>query len=263
MIVLLLMSDTARLNVIVLSFLIAGFCALVEADSWRGLDNLFIPVGAHLLLARHLGTEPVSLALLAIMFVAAVFVAIRFSAVFGITKHAARSYTIMLFLLLSVTSPLNAILPIVVIVMHVLARRNRPCRSQSPDLDLLAAAIGVSLLWLFGGQAIGQTVIILFNLTFAGVAVIFAGLAASRAWRYAVLPFALIMGVACTFVTQANPVQSQWYDPAWPPILIGIALCLLTVMAAPHWFDRWRAPKAFGIAMAVPFILFLADGVLS
>jgi hypothetical protein len=65
--------------VIVLSFLIAGFCALVEADSWRGLDNLFVPIGAHLLLARHLGTDPIALLFVAICFVAAVFVAIRFS----------------------------------------------------------------------------------------------------------------------------------------------------------------------------------------
>lgn len=268
MIVLLLMSDTARLNVIVLSFLIAAFCALVEADSWRGLDNLFVPIGAHLLLARHLGTDPAMLLMVSAAFVVAVLMAIRYSGELGISKHAARAYTINLFLLLSVTQPINALLPLIVIAMHVLARTHKPCRSKTPDLDLLAASIAVSLLWMLAGGSIKLTVINLFNLTFAGVSIIFAVLAAKGSdvaprWRYTTIPFAAALVGICTMVAQANPIEAQWYNPAWPPILLGVAISLIAVLNRPDWFNTWRAPKAFGIAMIVPVILFVADGVLA
>jgi len=267
MIVLLLMSDTARLNVIVLSFLIAGFCALVEADSWRGLDNLFVPIGAHLLLSRHLGTDPVMLLVVSAAFVIAVALAIRYSRRLGISKHAARAYTINLFLLLAVTSPVNAVLPLIVIVMHVLARRNNPCRSKTPDLDLLAASTGVSLLWLFSGSALGTSVITLFNLTFAGVAVILAVLALtgegmSRRWRFALAPFVVVVALVAIGVFSANRATAQWYDPAWPPIVAEIVIAAAAAIALRNWFLKWRAPKAFGIALILPVILFVMDGVL-
>lgn len=267
MIVLLLMSDTARLNVIVLSFLIAGFCALVEADSWRGLDNLFVPIGAHLLLARHLGTDPVILLLVTIAFVIAVGLAIRYSRRLGISKHAARAYTINLFLLLAVTSPVNAILPLIVIVMHVLARKNNPCRSKTPDLDLLAASTGVSLLWLFAGSALGTSVITLFNLTFAGVAVILAVLAVTgdgmgRRWLLVLAPFVSAVALVAVGVFSANPAAAQWYDPSWPPIVAEIVIAAAAAFALRNWFLKWRAPKAFGVALILPVLLFVIDGVL-
>ena len=57
MVLLLLMTDIGRVNVVLLSLAVAAFGALVEADSWRGFDNLFVPVGIHLFLARHLETR--------------------------------------------------------------------------------------------------------------------------------------------------------------------------------------------------------------
>ncbi|MBW6422593.1 hypothetical protein KX729_14135 [Rhizobium sp. XQZ8] len=267
MIVLLLMSDTARLNVIVLSFLIAGFCALVEADSWRGLDNLFVPIGAHLLLARHIGTDPIMLLVVSAAFVIAVAVAIRYSARLGISRHAARAFTINLFLLLAVTSPINAVLPMIAIAAHVLARRNNPCRSKTPDLDLLAASTGVSLLWLFAGSALGTSVIVLFNITFVGVAVILAVLAVmgdgmSRRWLFALVAFLVVVGIVATGVIRANPVAVQWYDPIWPPVVAEIVIAVTGAFALRSWFAKWRAPKAFGIALILPVILFVVDGVL-
>jgi hypothetical protein len=160
------------------------------------------------------------------------------------------------------------VLPLAVVVTHVLARKQNPCRSKTPDLDLLAAAIGVSLLWLFAGGSVEMMVINLFNLTFAGVAVIFASLATGGPsvdprWRYALLPFTALVVFVCALVAAANAAQSQWYDPTWPPILIGVGLCLATALARPQWFNTWRAPKAFGVAMVVPVVLFVADGVFA
>ena len=265
MVVLLLMSDAARLNIIVLSFLIAAFCSLVEADSWRGLDNLFVPVGAHLLLSRHLDTTPEILLLIAVIFIAAVFLAIRYAEVWGITRHAARAYTILFFLILSVTAPFNAILPIVMIVAHIVARNLKPCRSDSSDLDLLATTTGVGLLWLLAGEMAGSSAINLFNLTFAGVVMVYAALATtsvSRYWRLALIPIAFGVIRICTMVVWTNPVESSWYDPPWPPmILASVALATGVGLCKPDWFSSWRSVKAFGVALIIPAILFLIDGV--
>ncbi|MDF2983933.1 MAG: cytidylyltransferase family protein, partial [Devosia sp.] len=65
LVTLLLLTDAPRLNVVVLSFLVAAFCALVEADSWRGLDNLFVPIGAHLLLQQYLASSSAELVVVA------------------------------------------------------------------------------------------------------------------------------------------------------------------------------------------------------
>lgn len=268
MIVLLLMSDTARLNVIVLSFLIAAFCALVEADSWRGLDNIFVPVGAYLLLSRHMETQPSTLLLVALAFVATMVIAIRYSGVWGISNHAARSYTILLFLILSATIPINVTLPVVVILTHVLASKYNPCRSPTADLDLLASATGCSLLWLFAGDVIQITVINLFNLTFAGAAVAFASLAVrgeavAPRWRIAVVPAAMIIAATCVAVARMNPAITQWYQPYWPYILASTGLSLVIPFFLPDWFRKWRGPRVFGVAMIVPFVLFIIDGVMA
>ena len=260
--VLLLLSDAGRLNVIVLAFLIAAFCALVEADSWRGLDNLFVPVGAHLLLARHLDTEPGALLLLALGFGVAVILALRYAGTIGLTRHAARSYVILLFLILSVTTPLNAVLPIAAVAAHLAVRRLNPCRSPRPDLDLLAAATGAALLWLAFGEWLGLVSINLFSATFAGVACTFAALAVTgRADRVPVLLagglFLALVIVVALQVVAANPVHASWYGTVWIPVALSIAIGTAVALAWPAWFARYRSPKAFAVAGAAPVAILL------
>ncbi len=267
MIVLLLMSDAGRVNVILLSLLIAAFCALVEADSWRGLDNLFVPIGAHLFLERYLASEPWVLILAALFFVSMILAAIRFSGVLGITPHEARSRTILIFLILTVTNPVNATLPFFAIFTHALAGKLNPCVSRSPVLDLIAASAGVALLWLLAGEAIETTTINLFNMTFAGAAAIFAtlavlGKAEGSKWRFTVIPINLAIVGVCTLITYMNPKEALWYDPIWPPVLLSVALSTIVAWAMPGWFSSWRGPKVFGIALIVPASLFFIDGVL-
>lgn len=267
MIVLLLMSDAGRINVILLSFLIAAFCALVEADSWRGLDNIFVPIGAHLLLQRYVDTAPSLLLFAAIVFVGFIFLSTRFSGALGITKHEARSRTILIFLILTVTHPVNAVLPFCAILAHTLACRMNPCASRSPVLDLVAASAAVGLLSLLAGEAIDKTTITLFNLAFAGAAVIYLTLALAAMpkdspLRHSLLPVAAALVAACSIVAHFNDGEALWYDPIWPPILISVFLSAYFAWSKPEWFKRWRNPKAFGIALIVPTVLFVVDGAL-
>ena len=262
---LLLLSETPRPNVVVLSFLIAAFCALVEADSWRGLDNIFVPVGAHLLLERHMDTAPLLLLVIAIGFSLTIFVALRYGSRIGLNNQTARAYIIMLFLMLSVTSVWNAIVPLCAILSHLLTRTWNPGNSTRPDLDFLAAGTAACLIWLLAGESIGLSAINLFNTTFAGVAVIFATLAVKggsvdRRWQWALCPIALLMLAITSWVATKNPVTTQWHDPFWPVIAISLFVCISTSWLATVWFTRWRSPKAFGIAMIIPVALFTFDG---
>ena len=54
LIVILLLTDIGRGEAVLLAFITAVFGALLEAASWRGLDNLFIPLGLYFLLANLL-----------------------------------------------------------------------------------------------------------------------------------------------------------------------------------------------------------------
>ena len=100
------------------------------------------------------------------LFAAAVVFMLSFAPLMKISGHAARAYTILVFMILSVTAPHNAILPIAAVAMHIPARIFRPCHSERPDLDLLAAATAVALLWLFAGELLGRSAINLFGLTY-------------------------------------------------------------------------------------------------
>ena len=52
MVALLLLSDVPCANVVLLSLITASFATVVEADSWRGFDNYFVPVGVLFLCVR-------------------------------------------------------------------------------------------------------------------------------------------------------------------------------------------------------------------
>ncbi len=262
MIALLLMTDAARINVIVLSLLIAAFCALVEADSWKGLDNLFIPVGAHLLLARHLETPPLEMMLVGAVFVAAIFGMRAIAPVLNISTHAARAYTILIFLVLSVAGVHNAALPVLAIAAHMFARSVHPCKARHPDLNLLAAATGVALTWMVAGQTLGQNVINLYNYTFGVVALIFFGLALKGYWRFALLPLMGATGALWLWSISMNPEADVWNNPSLPLMLAGVVLPMTLVSVVPDWFDTYRHAKAFALAALIPIALYLNAGAL-
>ncbi|NJM51679.1 MAG: hypothetical protein HC843_13095 [Sphingomonadales bacterium] len=248
MILLLLMSDTPRINVIILSFLIAAFCATLEADSWRGLDNLLVPVGAHLLLERHLYTDPVILLGIAALFSAALIITVNCAKFIGLTRHAARSYAIMLFLLVTFTHGMNAVLPAAAIVAHIYVRRNNPGLSRTPELDFLAAGTACGLIWLLVGEAFGQTTITFFNLSFAGAAMIFVTLAARRdgakmAARIALLPVGIILFGLCALIAHFTPARAFWYGAAIPPIAVSLALCITAAFTGRIGLAAGAVPK--------------------
>lgn len=260
LIMLLMLTDIGKVNVVLLSFLVAAFGALVEADSWRGFDNLFVPVGLHLFLATHLNTQPKQLLLLAAGFITILIAVHLFAARVGLTSHAARGYTILVFLICAVTAPHNAILPIVAVIAHLAARRLRPCRSHYPDLDFLSVVVGVALFWLFIGEYAAKNALSVYNLTFAGAALVFLTLAGG--WRAgfagiaAAALFAAIMGIA-----SLNAFATQWQGTLWPWVALSFGICLALPTLRPALFDRYRAPRALAVAGSIPLLLFIVKAI--
>lgn len=257
MVLLLLMTDIGRINVVLLSLAIAAFGALVEADSWRGFDNLFVPVGIHLFLARYLNAEPLVLLVLTATFIATLCAILVLAPKLKLTNHAARGYTVLIFLICAVTAPHNAILPVAAVLTHLVARRVRPCLSAYPDLDFLAAVAGVALFWLFVGESTGHNALNAYNLTFAGSVLVFLTIA----FGHSRLPFAaiaaLLLGGVMLTIAHWNVAATQWHEPLWPWIAASFALCFIAPAIWPHLLDRYRAPRALALALPVPLVFFV------
>jgi phytol kinase len=264
MILLLAMTDAPRLSVIVLGLLVAAFGALVEADSWRGLDNLFVPLSLYFLLAGNLDAQVADLALLTGLFIGAI-AAMRLAApILKLSHHAARAYTILIFIVCSIGQTRDAILPVTAIFAHLVARRFRRCRSAYPDLDLLAVIAGVSLFWLFVSQYFGHSAIDLFDLTFAAMAAAFLALALHGTSRWLAIPAFVALTAMVTAVDAWNPQDEvAWHGLLWPWIAATIALSFAVPLMRPEWFNRFRSPRVLATAVALPLVLFVAKGVLA
>jgi phytol kinase len=262
MILLLAMTDAPRGTVIALSLLVAAFGALVEADSWRGLDNLFVPLSVYFLLAGRLDASVASLAALGAIFGLSVAAITWAAAALGLSRHAARAYGILFFLVCSIAQPKDALLPVLAIFAQALAHRVRPSRSDFPDLDLLAAIAGASVFWLFAGRFFGHSAIDLYDLTFAALTGVFIALAVDGAKRWLLAPAFVGLAALAMELTGWNPRAAEWHGPFWPWIVAAVALSLAAPARWPQAFERYRSLRAVAIAAAAPLTLFIWKGVI-
>ncbi|MGV3576799.1 MAG: diacylglycerol/polyprenol kinase family protein [Devosia sp.] len=257
LIVLVLMSGAAPLNMVLISMLLAAFCALVEVDSWRGLDNLFVPIGAFLLLARYLDSGPEDLAASAAIFLAFLAAVLVLAHLLRLPQQAARAYAILLFLILSIVSLHNVILPTLAIAAHLAARTVRPCHSKRADFDLLFVAALSSLLWMFIGDAGDRSVISLFNLTFVGAALGFLMLALTGPWRLLVIPAFVVAAGLELWVAETNLPWSRSFLPNALEVALALLVAVALPLWRPEWFDKQRSLRIFALAMIGPLFLCL------
>ena len=260
MIVLLLLTDAARGHVILLSLVIAAFSALVEAQSWKGLDNLFVPVSVHLFLERYLTSSSSELLVLVAAFVGSIVLMHGLAPILRLTRHSAQAYTVLIFVILSVTAPFNALLPVAAIFAHVLAQRSEQHDMTNADLGMLATTAAVAMLWLFAGELINQNAINLFNLTFMSVAITYVTLMANGKWHSLALVTAAFLALASFALIHMNPTDAIWLDPAWLPMLPAIVMPVAAALLAPSWFRTSPSPKAFALALVVPVVIYLSKG---
>ncbi|MEP5758228.1 MAG: hypothetical protein ABJ327_02730 [Litoreibacter sp.] len=260
MVCLLLLSDVSRPNVILLAAMVAAFGTLVEADSWRGFDNFFLPAGLMIFLESHMNSPWHDLTALIGMFLIAIFVFLRVAPRFGITKHAARVYIIATFLLISVTAFQNTILPLLVFVLHAAAHRLNPCQSDYPALDIVAAVALTSFGWLAIGLIAEMNALMYYGLMSMGLCI---GLIAIALGKF---PIWIRLGAALIFGMGLFGLYSSLmlYNPAsvrWPGDMRFIGAAVIGMMAVggairPAAFDTHRAVKFTLLAVLVPVLSY-------
>jgi phytol kinase len=258
---LMLMTDLAPLNIIVLSLMVASFGTYVEALSWRGFDNMFLPLGLLVFLAVHAEDSLADLAALVVLFALSVFAFTRVAARIGLSKHAARVYVVAVFLLLAVTEVQNAIFPLFVLGAHAWCRKATPCTAKYPDLDIVAALALVSFGWLALGNATQWNAVSFYGLTTMALMIGLCALALTRqslAVRIVVL-VAIVAGalVLRAVIINVNPDTSNWNGPMWAIGVISAVGMAIIPSIYPSGFVRARVTKLTLLALAIPLLSYL------
>lgn len=256
MVCLLLLSDVSRPNVILLAVMVAAFGTLVEADSWRGFDNFFLPAGLLIFLQSHMNSPWQDLVALMGMFMVAIVIFLRIAPRFGITKHAARVYIISIFLLISVTALQNTVLPLLVFVMHAIAHRLNPCKAAYPALDIVASVALASFGWLAIGLVAEANALMYYGLMSIGLCVglVVVGLGHAALWVRVGTGLALglaLLGIYSVLM-RYNPGFVQWPGDMKLTGAMAVGLMVLVGSIWPTVFDSHRAAKLTILALVVP-----------
>ena len=261
MMVLMLMTPFAPLNIILLSLMVAGFGALVEAASWRGFDNLFLPIGILIFLAVHGQSSVAELVALSALFVLSIFGFRVLAPRFGLTKHAAQVYVTAVFLLLSVTEVQNTLFPILVLIAHAWSRSTNPCSSKFPDLDIVAGLALVSFGSLIVGTAMGPTAVSFYGVVAMGMVM---GLCAVGAGRWPLMPrLLLVCAVAAislglrAVVVAVNAETVNWHGPMWTAVIACLVLTGGPPLAVSAFFNKRRVLKLTILALLIPLPFYL------
>ncbi|MDN5786899.1 diacylglycerol/polyprenol kinase family protein [Pseudorhodobacter sp.] len=258
---LMLMTPFPPLNIIVLSVMVAAFGTLVEAVSWRGFDNLFLPMGLLIFLSVHAEDPLLDLLALAVLF-AGCIVAFKFiSPKIGLTNHAARVYVTAVFLLLAVTELQNALFPILVLAAHVWSRSVAPSNSKFPDLDIVAGLAMVSFGSLTLGNATGWNAVSFYGIVAMGMMIGHCALALgswSSSARYIGIAgiFAAALGMRA-IVVGLNPDGANWNGPMWFVVVASAVLMAIVPSAFPALFTRARVTKLTLLALSIPLASYL------
>lgn len=243
LIILMLMTDAPDINIIALSVLVAGFTTVVESDSWGGLDNIFVPVGAHILLYRFLEATPQGLFTAFVLLAFAIVLMHKLASVLRLTPHTARAYTLLILLILSPSPNAQVVFPLLAIGAHLVARRTDPARNPNRDMEMIVATAAVAMVWLFLDKLSSEPAYMLFNMSFVGAGLVFAGIALPGRWRL------LTPLVGLSFY--AIYTQSFMFEPA-----MSLGLCAVVVIIFPRLFSTYRAVKAYGLAVFVPLLCY-------
>ncbi|MDZ4760851.1 MAG: hypothetical protein SGJ21_07250 [Alphaproteobacteria bacterium] len=246
----LLLTDIGRGEVILLAFITAVFGALLEAASWRGLDNLFIPLGLYFLLANliHLGVG--GLAAISGLFLLALMALLWATRRSGADRHLLAIGATLFFCIAIFSGVLSLIAPAAAVAAYLVCTRllkvGRP-RHDALNLMLVVFAIALSF---FLASNIGEVnTIFAYNLAFAALA---AGIVArfGAGWPVVLAAVALAWG--------AMSVRTLWVEGQRPEtwLFAGLGLGGILIVAATGWFFRRHASERpwvvlGGVSMAV------------
>lgn len=229
----LLLTDIGRGEAVLLAFITAVFGALLEAASWRGLDNLFIPLGLYFLLSNLIYAGAGGLAALASVFllllIALLYVARNRS---GEDRHFLAVGATLFFCIAIFAEPPSVVMPGVAVATYFAAMQIRkPERPPFDALNLLIVILAVALLYFVVSNLARMDTIFGFNLSFAGLAAGIAARFARSTWRVA---------VAVVIAWAAMSIRTYWAEGQSQPALIFtlVGLGAIILLAVVGWMLR-------------------------
>lgn len=235
LIMILLMTDIGRGEAVLLAFITAAFGALLEAASWRGLDNLFIPLGLYFLLANLLYLGVGNLAAIAGLFLVLLFMLLyvmRHRP--GEDRHFLAVGSTLFFCIAIFAEPPSILTPGVAVMTYFIAEAVR--KQERPPFDalnLLLVVLAVAMLYFIVSHVAQMDTIFGFNLSFAALAAGISARFARKFWR--LVAIVLIAWAAMSVRTYWAVGQS----PAGATFtLVGLGAIIL--VAAAGWFLRAR-----------------------
>jgi len=235
LIAILLMTDIGRGEAVLLAFITAVFGALLEGASWRGLDNLFIPLGLYFLLSNLLYLGVPGLATIAGFFLAALLALLWVSRERpGEERHFLAAGATLFFCIAIFAEPASIITPAVAVATYVAADAVR--NGQRPAFDaltLLIVILAVAMLFFVVSHVAQMDTIFGFNLSFAALAAGISARFAKRSWR-------IVLVVLLAWA--AMSVRTYWAEAQSAPALVFTLAGLggIIAVAAAGWLLRHR-----------------------
>ena len=253
---------------IVLAVAIAIFATLVEADSWRGFDNLFLPLGVLIFLASNLVIPIWDAALRMAFLLAAIAIIFALSRRLGLGAHVARVHGMAFFLLLSVTAIQNAFLPALMLLAQALAGRVHGGARDTDALDIVGALALVSFGFLALGIALGPSALNFYGIATGAMAAGHGALALAHRplWQrlFGAGLIALALFGLWTVVVGMNSYLAVWYPRIdWAVAAIFAMAAVLPAVAPRAIYNSHNIRvAALGTLPAVALYLglFLMEG---
>jgi dolichol kinase len=247
-ILLLLLTEIPRDTVIALSGLVALVGATIEIESWAGLDNLFVPIGLHIILVAMAPAGVLQIVGVAGFYALAVAFAFHIARARDVSQQPLRAAILLLVVVLLSFDPLNAALLACVLAVTIMANRMARQSEAHAELHTIFAVIAIGIFWMVLGNMTGRNLILYFAITITGYGAAMAALALTRHKIW------LLLTIAGFSALLAARIAIEALGPVTARVLIayGVAsIAALSILCAfrPALFARRRAAK---IAMLVP-----------
>lgn len=165
LIALLIFSGTPRVNVVFVSLITALIGTMVETTSWKGLDNLFLPLGLFLLLKKILPLDLVELAVVSSGFLFLLGIAMVVAKRFRFDLHAMHTIAVALFFFWIASGHENLFGPISVYLTSLFLNYSiRETPDPRQDLMVVLEIILIAIFWFTYNAITGYATAIVFNL---------------------------------------------------------------------------------------------------
>lgn len=143
---LLLLSDVGRAEVLLIAGLIGLIGCIIEATTWSGVDNLFIPLGTYFALKRFLTMSVTALVVELAVVVSMMLIAVVWSRRTRLSTQANLAAILVAFVLWSIGGPIWVAPALAAFLLHPLLTR---LPSQMPDTVDVRSVFSVSSCSLF------------------------------------------------------------------------------------------------------------------